>query len=134
MSFQVMDLEPWVAMVGRLRGWPAHDVEAHTRRMSASVLDSYCLSLMAGESVASCGLVTVEGAYAGLFDIYTPPEYRGKGLATAVCRRLLHVGHDHGARQGWLSVLAANQPALKVYDRLGFRTAYEYWYRVPAHY
>src|SRR5690606_18216170 len=33
LRFVEMDIEPWVAMVGRLRGWPDHDVEAHMRRM-----------------------------------------------------------------------------------------------------
>ena len=131
MHFEEMDLAPWVEMVGRLRGWPQHDVEAHIRRMASSVLESRCLSLMAGETVAACGLVTLEGTYAGLFDIYTPEEFRGQGLATALCRRLLGIGREQGAETGWLSVLASNAPALTVYRRLGFETAYEYWYRVP---
>ena len=134
MRFEAMEMEPWVAMVGGLRSWPPHDVEAHTRRMAASVLESHCLSLVAGETIASCGLVTVEGEYAGLFDIYTPPEFRGQGLATALCRRLLEIGREYGASVGWLSVLASNEPALRVYRRLGFETAYEYWYRVPPDY
>lgn len=129
--FQTTGMEPWVAMVGRLRGWPAHDVEAHIRRMSSSVLKSHCVSLMAGDNVASCGLVTIDGDFAGLFDIYTPPDSRGNGLATALCRRLLEIGHQNGAKQGWLSVLADNAPALKVYEKLGFVTTYQYWYRVP---
>ena len=132
LRFELAEIEPWVAMVGRMRGWPEHDVEAHTRRMAASPLESYCLSLVAGETVASCGLVTVESEFAGLFDIYTPPEFRGKGLATALCRQLLEIGREHGATVGWLSVLATNEPGLAVYRRLGFETAYDYWYRVPA--
>ena len=134
MRFEGMDMASWVAMVGRLRGWPGHDVEAHTRRMAASVLPSRCLSLLAGGEVASCGLVTVEGDYAGLFDIYTEPAFRGKGLATLLCARLLAIGREQGATFGWLSVLAENAPALAVYRRLGFRTTYEYWYRVPEDY
>jgi ribosomal protein S18 acetylase RimI-like enzyme len=129
--FETMEMEPWVAMVGRLRGWPDHDVDAHVRRMASSVLRSHCVSLMAGDDVASCGLVTIDGDFAGLFDIYTPPDGRGNGLATSLCLRLLGIGREHGAKHGWLSVLANNASALKVYERLGFVTAYEYWYRVP---
>ena len=134
LCFRSMEIAPWVQMVGDLRGWAGPDVEAHTRRITSSVLRSECLSLMSGEAVASCGLVTIEGHHAGLFDIYTPPEFRGKRLATAVCSRLLAIGKREGATVGWLSVLAANAPALAVYDRLGFTTAYEYWYRVPPDY
>lgn len=134
MRFAPMAIEPWVEMVGHLRGWPRHDVEAHTRRLTASVLTSRCLSLMDGSEVASCGLVTIEGDYAGLFDIYTAPGHRDRGLATLLCARLIEVGSEHGASAAWLSVLADNAPALSVYGRLGFRTAYRYWYRVPADY
>jgi ribosomal protein S18 acetylase RimI-like enzyme len=132
MRFQSMAMAPWVAMVGRLRGWPEEDVAAHTRRMASSPLESHCLSLLAGDDVASCGLVTVEAEYAGLFDIYTAPAYRGKGLAGALCSRLLEAGRERGATIGWLSVDAENAPAISVYRRLGFETAYEYWYRVPG--
>jgi ribosomal protein S18 acetylase RimI-like enzyme len=131
LTWETADIEPWVAMVGRMRAWSDADIAAHTRRMTSSVLPSYCLSLIAGGEVASCGVVTIDGEYAGLFDIYTPPQFRGKGLATALCARLLEIGRAQGATIGWLSVLGANGPALAVYRRLGFTTAYEYWYRVP---
>jgi ribosomal protein S18 acetylase RimI-like enzyme len=130
MRFETMAMEPWVAMVGRLRDWPPEDVAAHTRRMSSSPLESLCLSLLAGDEVASCGLVTSEGEYAGLFDIYTQPSYRGKGLAGVLCSRLLEMGRERGATIGWLSVAADNDAAISVYRHLGFKTAYEYWYRV----
>jgi ribosomal protein S18 acetylase RimI-like enzyme len=124
-------IETWVAMVGALRGWAPADIQAHTKRMAGSALESRCLRLLQGEEVAACGVVTLEGQYAGLFDIYTAPEFRSKGLATELCRHLLRIGQEKGATIGWLSVLATNEPALAVYRRLGFETAYRYWYRVP---
>ena len=41
-------------------------------------------------------------------------------------------GRSQGARHAWLQVLASNMVARRVYERLGFGTAYEYWYREPA--
>ncbi len=52
--------------------------------------------------------------------VFTPPTHRGRGLATrgmlALCRRLLR---NHSAVV--LFVSAGNGPALRLYDRLGFR-------------
>lgn len=52
--------------------------------------------------------------------VFTPPEHRGRGLATqgmlALCRRLLR---NHASVV--LFVSAANHPALRLYERMGFR-------------
>ncbi len=53
--------------------------------------------------------------------VFTPPSHRGRGLATqgmlALCRRLLR---NHAAVI--LFVSASNEPALALYERMGFRT------------
>ena len=36
---------------------------------------------------------------------------------------------EHGARTALLNVEAPNQPARRLYDRMGFEEHYRYWYR-----
>jgi ribosomal protein S18 acetylase RimI-like enzyme len=71
----------------------------------------------------------VEEDYAGLFAVCTLDEYRNQGIGMALCAHLMRTARLHGADRCWLSVVADNLPALRVYERLGFSRVYEYWYR-----
>jgi ribosomal protein S18 acetylase RimI-like enzyme len=79
-----------------------------------------------------CGLGVVVGDKLGLFDIATHPAHRGRGLAKALCRELMSWGYGLGARTAFLQVVGSNTSAIGLYERLGFRYAYHYWYRVVA--
>lgn len=69
-----------------------------------------------------------EGDTVGIFDVVTAPAQRGKGLATQLLRRALSDAAAQGVHTAYLQVVESN-PARRVYERLGFRTVYEYWYR-----
>ena len=45
---------------------------------------------------------------------------------------LLHWGMEAGATSAYLQVRAQNTPALRLYESMGFKTAYGYHYRVPG--
>ncbi|MEV3948580.1 MULTISPECIES: GNAT family N-acetyltransferase [Streptomyces] len=52
------------------------------------------------------------------------PEARGTGLGTAATRLTLdYAFHITNLRMIWLKVLAPNKPAVRAYERAGFRTA-----------
>jgi GNAT superfamily N-acetyltransferase len=44
---------------------------------------------------------------------------------------MLGWAQENGARHAYLGVVELNSPARRLYDKLGFREAYRYWYRVP---
>lgn len=50
------------------------------------------------------------------------PHLRGRGLGDALMRHVLAHARTLGARRATLEVRASNAPALRLYDRLGFRT------------
>lgn len=83
----------------------------------------------AGEPV-SCGLAVVHGQSLGLFDIATRADQRGQGLATRLCQALLAWGHAQACDTAYLQVTGGNLGAIRIYERLGFRRRYHYWYRV----
>jgi len=82
--------------------------------------------------VQVCGQIAREGDLVGLYDIFTAPAARGRGLATAFCAGLLGRAGQAGARTAYLQVDAANAPARQVYLKLGFQDGYTYHYRSPS--
>lgn len=73
----------------------------------------------------------VEGDHMGLFDVLVMPHARRRGLARRVTESLYAWAWQHGARFAWLQVVATNDAAMPLYAAQGFRTLYEYEYRIP---
>lgn len=80
-------------------------------------------------SVAMC---VRDGILAGLFEIATRPDWRGRGYGRRVLLSALKWARAQGAERAWLQVEEDNEAALKLYRSLGFQKAYRYHYRQPA--
>lgn len=120
----------YAELVGQLRGSPPEQIAAHFERLAASRVpyQGHLLRGPDGELLA-CGQIALEDGLVGLYDIFTPPEQRGRGHARALCQALLRRALEQGARHAYLQVDEANTPALKLYQGLGFVPAYRYHYR-----
>jgi GNAT superfamily N-acetyltransferase len=92
----------------------------------------YTASLVDAEQTVACGLGVLEGGYLGLFDLIVDPERRGEGYGTSLLSGLLTWAREKGARWAYLQVMYKNEPARRLYGKLGFQEAYAYWYRVPG--
>ena len=72
-------------------------------------------------------LVSIAGAYARLpevwviGDVYTLPEYRGRGYGTSVTAAVTRIAVESGAT-ALLHVDETNEPALRIYRKLGYKT------------
>lgn len=77
--------------------------------------------------LCAAGIHTYSPDYgvAAVGNVTTLPEWRGRGLATKVCARLLSTLQDHVDVIA-LNVKADNVAAISVYERLGFREAAQY--------
>lgn len=117
--------------VGRLRGSSPEACAAHARRLQTSPVPyrGFVLRRRADGVAVCCGQWAREGALVGLYDVFTHPEHRARGLASLLCERLLSSAAADGEAIAYLQVEAGNEAALRVYGRLGFRRAYGYHYR-----
>lgn len=129
----------WVALaapeyadaVGALRGSPPVQRQAHAERLRHSPVAYHGFAIRRDDDgrVLACGQFAAEAELVGLYDVFTDEAARGRGLATLLCRRLLALAAERGARVGYLQVEADNAPARAIYHRLGFRDGYAYHYR-----
>jgi len=123
------DAETFVDAVAELRESPPQQRDAHRERLLHSPLAKRFAVVRADGRVVCTAQVGLEGGLAGLFDVITAEDARGKGYATLACASLMSWAWQHGAELAYLQVSAQNAPALAVYRKLGFATAYTYHYR-----
>jgi GNAT superfamily N-acetyltransferase len=123
------DAGTFVDAVGELRVSTTQQRDALRERLLQSPLDKRFVIVRVEGRVVCTAQVGVEGELAGLFDVVTADGARGKGHATLACALLLSWAWQHGAQLAYLQASADNAPALAVYRKLGFATAYTYHYR-----
>ena len=75
---------------------------------------------------AAIGRCVVDGRWAGFMAVEVGPEYRRRGLATAVMTALARTALDEGASAAWLQMEADNDSARALYDGMGFTTHHRY--------
>lgn len=74
---------------------------------------------------------SLNAGWLGLASIWTDPDHRRRGLATAAMTALGHWAARQGARYVYLQVAVANRPAHRAYARLGFASHHTYGYLKP---
>ncbi|HKY89938.1 MAG TPA: GNAT family N-acetyltransferase [Nevskiaceae bacterium] len=126
------DAEAWMAAFAEASGSPVANHDVHLRMLrSIEAPCAFAVERRNGQ-VACVALGVVIDGRLGLFDVATAARWRRQGLATQLCMRLLGWGRARGARMAYLQVVADNTAAVALYEQLGFREAYHYWYRVAA--
>ena len=133
-ALQALDATGYAQLIGDLRRSSAVEIAAHAERLEQSTVLWQGFALRgtgadSSEQLLACGQIAREGRIVGLYDIFTPPEQRGRGHARRLCHELLRRARAEGAEQAYLQVGADNQVARRVYERLGFEFAYRYHYR-----
>ncbi len=98
--------------------------------MNMLLLPKCLVSLARGQETIGVGLGVLEGSFLGLFDIVVAKAYRKTGLGYLIVENILRWGRKYGAETAYLQVLTDNIPALTLYEKMGFKEAYQYWYRM----
>lgn len=119
----------WEPLAADLLGIGADALQAYVERAAGYPLPQVGALIRREGNVVACGLARLEADHAGLFAIHTAKAWRGRGLGRSIVTALLAEARRRGATRAYLQVTADNAPALALYDRFGFATAYAYWYR-----
>ena len=92
--------------------------------------DVICACVRDGRRIIATGLGILDREYIGIYAINVDKEYRRRGIARKICETLINEGKKHGAEKAYLQVVSENAPAIALYESLGFKKEYEYWFRV----
>lgn len=133
-SIESVDVGPWLQTWYLLTGRSLEKIDVHKALLEKSELAQLCLLKQEGGGAPmSSGMTVYANQSLGLFGIATASAHRQKGHALEIISSLLCWGAAKGARFAYLQVEESNQAAVNLYQKLGFKKAYSYWYRVGKH-
>ena len=101
----------------------AHRVQALSR--------SQCVvyaTINRGDQAIAAGTASMSQGWIGIHGMRTVISARGKGLATGILQGLARSAAQNSYERVYLQVEANNSPALALYRRAGFQTAWRYHY------
>lgn len=122
--------DAWQGHFFRMNGVQERFFPVMQYMLNSISLPMCCAAVYHHDAVAAVGLAVLDDRFVSLYDIVTSPEHRNQGLGEQLLLHLLHWGRAQGAQQGCLAVVASNASAVRLYEKVGFRMVYPYWYRV----
>ncbi len=125
--------EKWLDDFVIINGTEREPVKSTVKTLIKSIANPvFCASFYQDNKMAACGLGVLEHGYVGLFDIRVHEQFRKQGLGTMICGKIIQEGYKKGAHSAYLQVAETNDIAIKMYEKLGFKMLYTYWYRVKS--
>ena len=101
-------------------------IENMLRNIRHNIISVYKLD---NGTFVGCGYGVIEKGFVGLFDIVVKEEFRGKGYGKEIVKKILEKAVETGIEKAYLAVVNDNIIAKKLYEKLGFKEIYKYWYR-----
>lgn len=119
----------WPPLAVQRAMWSAHGITPARQAAMARVAGPHVALLGRTEDrAAGTGFCAVQGPVAGLHALLVEPALRGGGLGEWMLRRAAIWAQQQGARVMMLAVTRQNAPALRLYNRIGFRETAGYAY------
>ncbi|WP_189523290.1 GNAT family N-acetyltransferase [Nostoc sp. PA-18-2419] len=126
------NLNDWLVAYYNLKASGQQPSTIHRMILTAMKSETLFVLCKQNDEIVACGIGILESGYLGIFDLVTNPMQRRRGYATAIIRGLLEWGINKGANFSYIQVVQANIPARNLYEKLGYKPIYKYWYRVSS--
>ncbi|SDL66949.1 Acetyltransferase (GNAT) family protein [Kandleria vitulina] len=123
--------DDWVKGVLMLNGTTNPTLQRIVPSMYQAILKEVIVASVwdDGEMIGS-GLGILDRDHVGIYAIYVNQEYRRKGIARAIVSTILTEAEKKGCKHAYLQCVKGNTPAKSLYESIGFKYLYEYWFRV----
>lgn len=122
--------DEWIKAAACAKSVAPSALARHRALVNAIQLPVQYMAIQEDGVACSCGFAVLQRPWIGLFDINTRIDCRNRGLAYQLVGALLAWGKTNGASHAYLQVEENNSPARRLYDKLGFKDNYRYWYRI----
>ena len=127
-----MSSEPddeWFSSYSRISGHSAEVLRVRKGIFERMPVEKSFASVRERGAVIGISIGVIHRGYLGIFGVRTDEEHMRKGVAKSINRALVSWAEDRGAKEAYLQVEADNNSAIQLYESLGFRKKFEYWYR-----
>lgn len=120
---------PWLEHYCKLSGVSTAYIPTMIDMIAAMPGKLMLASCAINGEIAALAMAIVDQDYVGIYDVITAEVYRNQGLCSYLLWHLLQQCKPY-ASSSYLAVVAGNEPAKRVYAKLGYKEAYTYWYRI----
>jgi ribosomal protein S18 acetylase RimI-like enzyme len=122
----------WLAVYREIEGVEQDVAFRRAEIMRRIAPDAAYAIAWSGTVPYAVGSAVRDEGWVGLFNMATAVAHRRQGAARAVLGALAAWAREGGATNAYIQVMRDNTPALSLYHQVGFRTLYDYHYRVRA--
>lgn len=122
--------DKWISYLFELNGTTDPELKRIVPYMYHSIpKPTISASIYQDNRMVASGLGILDRDHIGIYAIYVDSAYRRRHYAHAICDALIHAGLRRGVDHAYLQVVKGNTPAKKLYESLGFKYLYTYWFR-----
>lgn len=120
----------WIRNFLQLEGFSPDSYTAYGNIFSNITLHKAFISLYHEADVVALGTIVVKEKQAYLSNIVVHERIRRQGVAYILMQELANYAHEHGVEKIYLQVLQDNLPAIRLYEKCGFKRIAASHYRM----
>ncbi|MBO4808175.1 MAG: GNAT family N-acetyltransferase [Lachnospiraceae bacterium] len=121
-------VEEWLVPYFAYEGFSEKGQDVFRRMLDKVVIDTTFTAIRMDGKIVAMASSAGERGMTMIQNVVVSPDYRGRGLGKAICQALLAKVKEQGYNTAYLQVVKSNTVALNLYNTLGFKKEYLYWY------